>query len=785
MRKLLLLILTVFASISFGQQQISGYVIDGASGESLIGAIIKEVNTGNGTTTNAYGFYSLQVSSENAQIEFSYIGYQTQVKELNTTIDKEFTVELFAEDYTLNEAVISYTEQDRKIENAEMSVNTISSETIKKIPVVLGEVDLVKSIQLLPGVTSNGEASNGFNVRGGSEDQNLVLLDEAIIYNSAHVLGFFSVFNNDAIKDVKLYKGGIPAQFGGRISSVLDVRQKDGNNKQFHTTGGVGLISSRLMVEGPLQKEKSSYLLAGRTSYVGLFLKLADNPNRLNFYDLNTKVNWDFNDKNKLYLSGYFGNDLFALSDFFSNSYGNETANIRWNHVFNQRLFSNLSAIYSRYRYNLDFKALDFEWDSGIKNLNIKYDFDYYINNSIDLKFGANAIGYDFNPGEIIPTTDDSSINYAQLQQKRALETGLYVEANHDLTDALTAQYGLRFSNFNRYGGQSINTYQSTPVLYDEQLDIYKSAEPIGSTSYTKSERLERFNNFEPRVSLAYQIGESNSVKASYNRTVQYLHLITNTTSPTPFDVWAPSGPFIEPQIGNQVAIGYFQNIANQAYTAELEGYYKTVKNKIDYIDGADLIGNDAIEQDILHGQSQAYGAELLLQKNKGPLTGWLAYTYSKAEQQTPGGEIGGLGINNGNWYAANYDRTHDVSLTASYELNKKWQFSSNFIVQSGRPITFPQGKYEYQGLTVADYAPRNSYRLPAYHRLDLAATLTPRNNENKKIKSEWVFGVYNAYDRRNANSITFRDNVDTGETEAVKLSIFGIVPSISWNFKY
>lgn len=785
MRHFFLLFCLCFLSLNFFGQvsQLSGYLKDSTTGETLIGATVFESNTGSGAVSNEYGFYSFEVPQGETTIQFSYIGYQTLRETITVNGDTLFTANLVPDDVALEGVEIVYDEADRKLETTEISVNTLDSKTIKAVPAVLGEVDLVKAIQLLPGVNNNGEGSNGFNVRGGSEDQNLVLLDEAIIYNSAHVLGFFSVFNNDAVKDVKLYKGGIPSKYGGRVSSVLDVRQKDGNDKNFSASGGLGIISSRLLLEGPIQKEKSSFLLAGRTTYLDPFLAIADNPNRINFYDLNTKASFELNDNNELFLSGYFGNDIFRLADFFENSYGNETANLRWNHVFSNDLFSNLSLIYSRYRYGLEFEAVDFEWNSGITNLNLKYDLQYFIGNDIDLNFGVSAIGYDFNPGEIEPLTENSSINARELDQQTALEGAAYLSANHDISKKLKATYGLRYSNFFRYGGQPISQFANGPVEYNPQTNVYSPADVIGEVFFDRSEVIRDFHNLEPRVSLSYKVTENTAIKASYNRIAQYIHLISNTTTPTPLDVWAPSGPFFEPQLTNQYASGIFHSFGDKAYTLELEGYYKTTDNRIDFIDGAELIANNNIEKVTLVGEQEAYGGELLVQKNKGNLTGWLSYTLARSRQRTPGGEAGGPGINNGEWYLSNFDRTHDVSLTGLFDFNDKWNFSSTFIYQTGRPNTFPDAQYIFQNVAIGNFGPRNANRLTPFHRLDLAATLTPQK-ENKKWKGEWVFGVYNAYDRRNASSFTFRQNFETGDTEATRLSIFGIVPSVTYNFK-
>jgi hypothetical protein len=667
-----------------------------------------------------------------------------------------------------------------------MSVNALSAKTIRQIPVVLGEADVIKAITLLPGVTSAGEGASGFNVRGGAADQNLILLDEAIVYNSSHLFGFFSVFNPDAIKDLRLYKGGIPARYGGRVSSVLDIYQKEGNSNEFHANGGVGIVSSRLLVEGPIKKQKGSFLLGGRASYAHLFLPLFDIGNVAYFYDLNTKISYKLNQNNNIYLSGYFGRDVFSINDSFENTYGNTVLNFRWNHLFSDKLFSNLSLIYSDYYYGLNLEFVGFDWNSGIRNFNIKYDLKHYLTDKVKLQYGLNSIYHKFNPGEIEPSSSTSGINPQKLIDKYALENALYFDVEHQLTEKLTASYGLRYSNFLRLGQDELNIYENDEaVIFNEQLQIYEKAEPIGTETYNRSDVIESFNNLEPRLSLAYQLDNKSSVKASYNRMTQYLHLLSNTSSPTPLDVWTPSGKYTKPQILDQYAIGYFRNFSNNRYSLEFETFYKTVDNRIDYIDGADLIANDAIEQVILNGRARAYGLELLLRKNEGRFTGWLAYTLSKSEQQTPGRTPSETGINNGEWYNTPFDKTHDISFTGSYELNKKWSFNANFLLQTGQPVTYPNGQYEYNGIRIPSYTNRNEFRLPTYHRLDISANYTPKPNKTKGLRGQWVFGIYNIYNRRNAASITFRQNRDTSRNEAVRLAIFGIVPSVSYNFKF
>ncbi|MFY7731166.1 MAG: TonB-dependent receptor plug domain-containing protein, partial [Flavobacterium sp.] len=686
----------------------------------------------------------------------------------------------------LQEVVINADKPRADVRTPQMGLNKLTVAEIKKMPVVLGEVDVIKSILQLPGVTNAGEGSSGFNVRGGGADQNLILLDEATLFNSSHLFGFFSVFNADAIKDLKLYKGGVPARYGGRVASVLDIYQKEGNKEKFHANGGIGLISSRLLLEGPIVKDRGSFLIGGRTSYAHLFLKLANNDNSASFYDLNTKLSYKLNDNNNLYLSGYFGRDLFNISSNFDNTYGNTLFNLRWNHLYNDKLFSNMSFIYSDYYYGLTLDFIGFKWDSGIKNFNFKYDFKHYVSNKMKLTYGVNALYYDFNPGKITPTSSSSAINADQLDKKYAFEPAIYLDAEHQLTDKLTVSYGLRYSLFYRLGNQTINTYANNqPVAYDPELKIYEKATPTGTRQYGSGDAIASFSNPEPRAALSYQINDDASIKASYNRMAQYLHLISNTASPTPLDVWAPSDNYLKPQLQDQWSAGYFRNLKDNKYSIETEVFYKKVKNRLDYIDGADLIANNAIEQVVLNGRMRAYGLELLVRKNEGRLTGWVSYTLSRSEQQTPGRTAEEVGINDGKWYKTGYDKLHNLAVTSSYELSKKWSFGAIFTLQSGRPVTYPNGQYHYGDITIPSYGLRNENRLPAYHHLDVSATLTPQNQQGKKWQSEWVFSIYNLYNRKNAASITFAQNQDTGVNEATRLSIFGIIPSVTYNFKF
>lgn len=763
---------------------LSGTISEIKSGETMIGVNVLIPSLQTGVITNVYGFYSITLPEGTHDIIYTSLGFEDYKETVTLTSPLTKNINLSVSTETLDVVILKSDVEKTNIRKPQMSVNTLKASTIKKIPAVLGEADVIQALTLLPGISNAGEGASGFNVRGGGADQNLVLLDEATLYNSSHLFGFFSVFNPDAIKDVTLYKGGIPARYGGRIASVLDIYQKDGNKKEYHATGGIGLVASRLLIEGPIAKDKASFLVAGRSSYAHLFLPLFDNDNVAYFYDLNTKISYDINDKNKIFLSGYFGRDAFNISDIFANTFGNSTLNVRWNHLFNDKLFSNLSLIYSDYYYGLELKFAEFQFDSGIQNFNLRYDFTNYVSDKVKLQFGLNSIYYTFNPGEVTPTSETSGINSRKLTDLYAFENAVYLDGNFKVSEKLNIQAGLRISSFNRLGQESINVYANdNPILYNEALDIYQKATPIDTISASRGTTTKSFVNFEPRFSLSYQLNDASSLKASYNRTVQYIHLLSNTTSPTPFDVYAPSGEFIDPQLGDQVALGYFRDFEN--FTFEIEGYYKEVQNRIDYVDDADLIANDAIEQVILNGEARAYGLEFLARKTRGRFTGWVAYTLSKSEQQTPGRTPVETGINNGDWYNTAWDRTHDFSVTAQYELNTKWSFGANLIFQTGRPNTFPTAQYEYQGQIVPVFEPRNASRLNNFHRMDVSATLKPKSDKKKKWKGEWVFSIYNIYNRRNAASVSFRENADTGANEAVRLSIFGIIPSVTYNFKF
>ncbi len=763
---------------------LSGTVFENQGNETLIGAniIIDELKTG--TISNEYGFYSITLTKGVYEFTISNVGCLT-IKEtiiLDKDIIRDFT--LLEATEALEEVLIETNIESLNIRTPQMSVNSLTASSIKQIPVVFGEADVIKAITLLPGVSSGGEGAAGFNVRGGAADQNLILLDEATIFNSSHLFGLFSVFNPDAIKSLKLYKGGVPAKYGGRVASVLDIYQKEGNKNEFKANGGVGLVASRLLLEGPLKKGVGSFLLGGRATYAHLFLPLFDVNNIAYFYDLNSKLSYKLNKKNSIYLSAYFGRDVFNVSNSFENTYGNTVVNFRLNHLFNDKLFSNLSLIYSDYYYGLNLNFVGFEWNSGIQNMNIKYDFNQYINNRYKLEYGLHSTYYRFNPGVIGPNRSDSGINTEALTNKFAFENAIYLDIKHQLSERLTVSYGSRLSSFLRLGQKELNLYENNQAVgYNTDLQLYEEINPIGSESSTTNKVIKSFLNLEPRLAISYKLDDNTSLKTSYNRMTQYLHLISNTSSPTPLDVWTPSGKYIQPQILDQIAIGYFKRY--NKYDLEIESFYKKTKNRIDYIDGANLIANKAIEQVLLNGQSRAYGFELLFRKNKGRFKGWFAYTLSKSEQQTKGLNASDPGINNGNWYNTPYDKTHDISITSSYDLSDKWKLNANFIYQTGQPTTYPNGQYEYNNLIVSTFESRNSSRLDAYHRFDISGTYTPKKNKDKQWKGEWVFSIYNLYNRKNTQSLNFRENQDTGQNEALKLSLFGAIGAVSYNFKF
>ena len=783
--KRLFLYIFFLVNLSLNAQKnytLSGYVLDSQSNELIIGSTVIVEGLNIGTTTNSYGFFSITIEEGNYNIRIQNLGFKDNTQNINLNKNLSLNIYLTEEVESLNEVIVVENSEDIDIDLPVLSLNILSGKTIRQTPVVFGESDILKTIQLLPGVSSAGEGASGFNVRGGAADQNLILFDEAIIYNSSHLFGLFSVFNSDAIKEVKLFKGGIPSSYGGRLSSVLDVYQKDGNNQKTSINGGIGAISSRFLIEGPIQKNESSFLVASRGTYAHLFLKLTDIENIAYFYDINTKSNFVIDNRNKIFLSGYFGRDLFKLDGTFMNTYGNSTLNFRWNHLINDKTFSNTSLIFSDYYYGLELDFVGFDWKSGIKNLNLKFDLKNYYSNEFQFNYGLNFIYYDFNPGTIGPLTADSGFNFSKLNKKFAFENSTYFDVLHKISNRLSMRYGIRINQFLRLRQNGLQKYiDNNPLFYDIDLGIYDPAKPLANNFDNNSSVFKTYNNIEPRINISYSFNNQ-SIKASYNRLNQYLHLISNTSSPTPLDIWVPSGPYIKPQKLDQFAFGYFKRM--KKLKIETEIFYKKIKNRLDYIDGADLVANDNIETVILAGKSRAYGIEFLLKKSDGRHKFWLAYTLSKSEQKTAGRNSSENGINMSEWYNTPYDKPHDISINSEYRINKKLKIVGNFIFQTGQPTNYPNSQYTYMNLNVPNYGKRNSQRLPNYHRMDVNLTLNTEK-KNKKVESSWVFGIYNLYNRDNASSIIFRRNNETLKNEAVQISIFGIVPSVTYNFKF
>ena len=788
MRKLLSM-LTFFVSICLVSAQekftISGYITDYESGETLIGATALVKELGNGAVSNEYGFYSISVPEGSYTLEFSYIGFGNIIKSVSLSANYKLDVELGEMKNELAEVVVTAKEEDSNVREVSMSVNKLDITTIKSMPTLLGEVEIIRSLQLLPGVNSVGEGATGFNVRGGSIDQNLILLDEAPVYNSSHLFGFFSVFNPDAVKDVKLYKGGIPSRYGGRLSSILDVRMKEGNKKKLNINGGVGFIFSRLSVEAPIIKDKSSLIVAARRSYIDVlakpFLSESLNGSELNFYDLTLKTNYDINDKNRLFISGYFGRDNFGFGDQAGFNWGNKTGTIRWNHLFSERLFSNLTFYFSDYDYQIKFgndSQNKFDWNASIQNIGVKPEFSFFLKPGNLLKFGGQSILYTFDPGNAVGVSEGEERDFS-LPQKYAMENAVYVENEIDITTTIKANYGLRLSSFTYLG-------KGTAYEYADGIPGERRY-ATSATEYDDWESIKTYYNFEPRLSLQMQLSSNNSIKGSYNRTTQYIHLVSNTTAATPVDVWTPSTNNIRPSTADQVAFGYFQNLNDNTYELSAEVYYKTMNNLVDYIDGADLLLNQFIEGDLIEGEGRAYGIELMAKKTKGKINGWLSYTLARTERQTPG-------INGGEWYASRFDQLHNLSLTGFYEINDRWTTSANFAFNTGSPTTFPTTRYTIQGFVVPHNAneERNNVRLPNYHRLDLSITRKGKIKEGKRWTGDWVFSVYNVYNRKNAFSIFFAQGdgrIPIGSsvnTDAYRLSVIGsFIPSVSYNFKF
>ena len=773
MKKLLLFISLIFLTLSTtlaNKYTISGYVKN-SSGEELIGATIYIRDLETGTVTNVYGFYSITLPEGKHSLEYSYIGHETLLKEINLNENKRIDISLFEASETLEEVVVTAERKNDNIVRTEMSTMKLQAIEIKKIPALFGEIDVIKTLQLLPGIQSTGEGFSGFTVRGGSPDQNLILFDEATVYNASHLMGFFSVFNNDAIKDLKIYKGDIPAQYGGRLSSLLDIRMKEGNQKGFEATGGLGTISSRLTIEGPIIEDKWSVLISGRRTYVDILLLLssddATKSTKLYFYDLNLKTNYKINDKNRVFVSGYFGRDVLKLSDLFSFDWGNYTLTTRWNHLFTEKLFSNFSFIYSKYDYKMESgdENLGFEWFSNLEDFKFKADLNYFPNPKNNIKFGLEVIHHHFIPG-VARSSFSLSDNTIRMPESYALEYGLYLSNEHKLLDNLTLNYGLRWSLFQNMG-------DATSYNFDDNY------EKIDSTVYDRWEIYNTFSGLEPRLSLNYTLNQKSSIKASYSRTLQYVHLASNSTAGSPLDVWVPSSPNIDPQLADQVALGYFRNFLDNKIETSVEVYYKEMQNQIDFKDFAELTLNAEYESEFRIGEAWSYGAEFLIRKQQGKLTGWISYTLSKTERKIPE-------INDGKIYVSSYDRPHSISIVGSYDLGKRWNFAATWVYASGTPVTFPTGRYEQGNMIVPIYSERNGYRMPDYHRMDLSITLKSKEKPNKRLSSELNLSIYNVYNRHNPWMIIFsEDETFVANTTAESFYILPILPAITWNFHF
>lgn len=763
-----LILLTINVVSAQVKYTISGYVRDVANGEQLIGVTISlEGNSKITAVSNEYGFFSITAPAGDYKLLIGYVGYDLDKRSVSLNKNIQLKVSLIPQNSNLDEVVISDKRNEEHVRSAKMGVEKLSMQEIAHVPVIFGERDLIKVVQLLPGVKSAGEGNSGFFVRGGAADQNLVLLDEAVIYNPSHLLGFFSTFNSDAIKDVTLYKGNTPAQYGSRLSSVMDVRMNDGNNQRISVNGGIGIIASRLTVEGPIVKNKGSFLISARRTYADLFLKASSdtvvNKSALYFYDLNLKANYQLGEHDKIYLSGYLGQDKLALGDLFGIDWGNKTGTLRWNHQFGPKLFSNTSLIYSDYKYNIDLnssQSFKGHIASQIRDLNFKEEFSFYPNAKNTWRMGINSVYHTIRPGEYSGqiTLDDQAFTHSW-------ENAAYVHNEWRPSNTLKIEYGLRASGFSVLGGA--NNYYT----------LNESGSILDTLNYPKNKIIKTYVNLEPRVSASLQISTSSSLKAAYARNTQPIHQLSSSAVSSPTDKWVSTNNIIKPEIADQVSFGFFKNLAENNYEFSVESYYKRMQHQVDYRDGANVRSNDAIEPQLLFGTGRAYGVELLLRKKAGRFTGWVGYTFSRTEKQIDG-------INDNAWYPARQDRTHDISIVGMYDLSSKWSLSATFVYYTGNAVTFPSGKYYVDNQVVFLYTDRNAYRMPAYHRLDLSANWKLATRKN--FSSELALGLYNAYGRANAYAITFRDNPDDrSRTQAVQTSLFKFVPSVSYNFKY
>jgi len=774
-------LLSLFTLTCFSQNSytISGYVQDNESGENLIGVSIYDKATFKGTSTNQYGFYSLTLNEGEYEILYSFIGYKTISKNINLNKDVRLNISLNSDAILTEEVIVTGERLDKNVSSSDMSQAKIAVSNIKQIPVILGEVDILKAAQLLPGIQSGGEGNSGLYVRGGGPDQNLILLDEAVVYNAAHLFGFFSVFNADAIKDINIIKGGMPAEYGGRLSSVLDITMKDGNNKKYQADGGIGLLSSRLTLQGPVQKNKSSFIVSGRRTYIDVLSdpfigeENAFNGSGYYFYDLTTKINYRLSDKDRIYLSGYFGRDVFN----FANSkngfgiqipWGNATTSLRWNHLFNDKLFMNTSLIFSDYRFEFNLAQQEFELKifSGINDWNTKVDFLYQPNQRHTIKFGINYTYHEFTPGNATGKSGEVVFEPEEIFRQYSNEGALYFSDDFEISDVLKVHAGLRYSSFQHSGYISFRDYIKN--------------------DFTGSD--DNYRHIEPRLSFRYKLSTSSSIKGAYTQNYQYIHLASTSSVSLPTDLWVPSSKAIEPKFADQFALGYFKNLNDNMYETSIEAYYKEMTNLIEYKEGVLPEDNTNSNSDdaFTFGDGDSYGLEFLVKKNKGKTTGWIGYTWSKTTRFFDE-------VNNGNAFPAKYDRRHDLSITATHKYSKKWTFSGVFVYATGNSITLPTERYVIGENIYTEFTSRNGFRIDPYHRLDIGATYTP--TKKRKYQSSWNFSIYNLYSRKNPYFIYFAleapEGVDGSLVEgnltpkAYQVSIFPILPSVTWNFNF
>ena len=784
MRFILSLLLFCFTNpingIAQSKYTVSGYIKEAATGENLIGATVFVRELSHGAVSNTYGFYSITLKEGTYTLVISYLGYQTQEHQISLTENIRLSIDLLDASIMAEEVVITGERADANIETTKMGTVELSVEEIKSIPSLLGEVDVLKTLQLLPGVQTASEGSAGLFVRGSSSDQTLLLLDEAVVYNAAHLFGFFSVFNADAVHNVSLMKGGMPANYGGRIASVVDVTMKEGNNKKFQAEGGIGIIASRLTLQGPIKKGQSSFIVTGRRTYIDVLVKpfvkkgSAARNSGYHFYDFNTKINYKLSDKDRIYLSGYFGRDKFLFASpqtgfTIGIPWGNVTSTLRWNHLFNDKLFMNAMALYSNYEFELNaqFDQFEFKMFSGIRDYNAKVDFDYFPNIKHQLKFGANYTYHIFTPNNASGKSGDVEFNLGDIKKQYANDAAVYITDKYELTNRIKIDFGLRYAIFQQVGPWD-------EIKKDERNN------PIDTISYSRLENVVFYHGLEPRVAMRLELNNTSSIKASYNRNNQFIHLASASGSTLPTDIWVPSTKTVKPEKGSQYALGYFRNFKDNVFESSIEVYYKDMNNLIEFADGAVPDFASSAEDDFIFGIGYAYGIELFIRKQKGKFTGWAGYTLAWTTKQFNE-------TNDGKPFPAKYDRRHDIGVVGMYRLNEKWSFSTTFVYATGNAYWLKQRRYFVEATLVPKYGERNGFRMPSYHRIDIGATYHKKKSD--KYESSWNFGVYNVYNRKNPYFMYLSNEGDlfkgTLSVKAYKVSIFPFLPSVTWNFKF